>query len=168
MELDSHQVPHLSSISIPQQVLTSFFLSSLNPSPSGSHTPSENTLWRLCKQHWEALMSRDKQALLHHLPGLSCCLWLHPECCASDRIFFRAKFLFLFGLHFVHTMVYQGMLLLFWKATCLAGLLRCQVLIWRCLPQSFSWLTSHFGCRSSGLSPKVILFYLFYFLNFFN
>lgn len=34
-------------------------------------------------------MGRDKQPLLHHLLGLSSCLWLHPEYCAVTESSFR-------------------------------------------------------------------------------
>lgn len=122
MELDSHQVPHFSSISSP--CTTQVFVFYLNPSPSGLHTLNQNSLCRLCKRHWEALIGRDKQSQSHHLLGLSCGLWLHLECCALRESSFRPNFWFSLVVILSILWSVRRTPLLFWKATCLAGLLR--------------------------------------------
>lgn len=94
MELASHQVPHFLSSSSPVLLLRSSFVLCLNPSPSGFHTPNQNTMCRLCKHHqrpfWaeiNSLGSITSQAY-YAVPDYP------PECWAVRESSFRPSFCF--------------------------------------------------------------------------
>lgn len=94
MELASHQVPHFLSSSSPVLLLRSSFVLCLNPSPSGLHTPNQNTMCRLCKHHqrpfWaeiNSLGSITSQAY-YAVPDYP------PECWAVRESSFRPSFCF--------------------------------------------------------------------------